>query len=118
MYDAVELGLSASLNPAAFRRSTPLELSGFRRYRLKIVQLTGLGPTAVSIEDLPFSKITAQAWELVVLAAAMATATRSVFNFGEGTVNMVNFMGPFLDVLLQNNGADAATYEIELWAQC
>jgi len=117
-WDATELALQASLNPGAFRRSTPLELSGFRRYRLKVVQLTGAGPSAVSIEDLPFSKLTAQAWEVVVVGAAIATGTRTVFNFGEGTANMVNFMGPFLDILITNNGADVATYELELWAQC
>jgi hypothetical protein len=118
MYDATELGLAAALNPGVARRSVPLELSGFRRYRLKIVQLTGAGPTAVSLEDLPFSKIVAQAWEVAVVAAAMATATRTVYNFGEGTANLTNFMGPFLDLLITNNGPDVATYEIELWAQC
>lgn len=117
-WDATELALQAALNPAAVRRSTIVELSGFRRYRLKIVQLTGAGPTAVAVTDLPFSKLTAQAWENVVVAAAMATGARTVFNFGEGTANMVNFMGPFLDIVLTNNGIDVATYEVELWAQC
>lgn len=118
MYDATELGLAANLNPGANRRSVPLELCGFRRYRLKIVQLTGAGPTSVTIEDLPFSKITAQAWEVNNLIAGMVTGTRSVFNFGEGTAIFTNFMGPFLDILVTNNGLDVATYEIELWAQC
>jgi hypothetical protein len=55
---------------------------------------------------------------VAVVAAAMATATRTVYNFGEGTANLTNFMGPFLDLLITNNGLDVATYEIELWAQC
>jgi len=118
MYDAVEMGLSATVNPGITATSTLLELSGFRRYRLKVVQLTGAGPTRVRASDVPFSKSIAQLWETVILAAAQATGTRSVYNLGEGTANLVNFMGPFLMIDLQNNGADPATYEVEFWAQC
>lgn len=117
-WDATELALQANLNPGAVRRSIVVELAGFRRYRLKIVQLTGAGPTAVAIEDLPFSKLTAQAWEVAIVAAAMVTGVRTVYNFGEGTANLVNFMGPYLDIVLTNNGLDVATYEVELWAEC
>jgi hypothetical protein len=117
MWDTVEIGQSASLGAGVTRESTFALVSGFRRYRLKIVQLTGAGPTAVSAVDIPFSRIVANAWEVAVLAAAMATGVRSVFNFGEGTAILTNFMGPYLDIRLTNNGGNAATYEIELWAQ-
>ena len=118
MYDALGMGLSATVNAGVTQVSSFLELSGFRRYRLKVVQLTGTGPTRVRAIDEPFSRNLAQSWEIVVLAAAQATGVRSVYNLGEGTANLVNFMGPYMVIDLQNNGPDSATYEVEFWAQC
>lgn len=115
--DASRLGQAALLGAGATRVSSTIECTGMRRYRLKIVQLTGAGPTAVNALDLPFGPAAANTWERAVLAAAMVTATRSVFNFGEGTAVMTCFMGPFLGIELVNNGGNAATYEIELWMQ-
>jgi hypothetical protein len=116
--DATGIGQAGTLNNGLPpREGTLVEVSGFRRYRLKAVQLTGAGPTAVIARDIPFSQVVAAAWESVVLAAAMATGVRTVFNFGEGTAILTNFMGPYLVIALQNNGADPATYELELWGQ-
>ena len=117
LYDATQMGQSASLAAGATRSGNFLALTGYRRYRLKIVQLTGAGPTAVRALDKSFAALAAATWETAVLAAAQATGVRSVYNFGEGTAILTCFMGPFLQISLINNGADAATYEIELWAQ-
>lgn len=117
MFDAVQAGQSASLNPGVTRDGNPMDFMGFRRYRLKIVQLTGAGPTAVNALDKSFAFLPAVTWETAVLAAAQATGVRSVYNFGEGTAILQNWMGPFLQISLTNNGVDAATYELELWAQ-
>ncbi len=117
LWDHTQLGITTAVGAGVTRDSNILDLTGFRRYRLKIVQLTGAGPTAVSFLDLPFSRVVANAFETAVLAAAMATGVRTVFNFGEGTAILTNFMGVWGMLRLTNNGADAATYEIELFAQ-
>jgi len=117
MWDAVQLGMSGAVNPAATQVSVPVDVAGYRRYRFKAVQLTGTGPTRVRVLDVPFGRSTALAFEIVILAAAMATGIRTVWNFGEGTAILQNFMGLWLVVDLQNNGPDGATYELELWAQ-
>ncbi len=116
-WDATEIGLSAAVNPGVTVQSSILDLTGMRRYRLKIVQLTGAGPTAVNFLDLPLNRVIANAFENVVLAAAMVTGVRTVFNFGEGTAILTNFMGCFGCVQLTNNGGNAATYEVEFFAQ-
>lgn len=118
MWDAVSMGQSASLGIGVTRTGALMECTGMRRYRLKYLQVTGTGPSRIRAMDLPFAPNSANAWEIVVLAAAQAAATRVVFNMGEGTANLVNFMGPYLAIELQNNGPDAATYELELWTQC
>lgn len=117
MLDAVQLGQNASLAAAGVRVGNTIECSGMRRYRVKCLQLTGAGPTLVEALDLPFAPNAANAWQVAVLAAAQPTVTRSVYNFGEGTAVLTNFMGPYVAIRLTNNGADAATYEIELWMQ-
>ena len=116
-WDAPEMGLSASLNAGVNRNSSFLSTSGFRRYRLKIVQLTGTGPTTVTLRDMSWNRTVADIWQSVVAFAAMATGVRSVYDFGEGTANLTNHMGPYLILNIANIGPDAATYEIELWAQ-
>jgi hypothetical protein len=123
MLDAVQLGQSASLGIGATRVGSLIECTGMRRYRVKCVQLTGAGPTRVRAMDLPFAPASANAWTIAILAAAQATGVRSTYDFGEGVtaaavLPLLNFMGPFLAIELQNNGGDAATYEIELWMQC
>ena len=117
LWDATQMGQVASLGAGATRAGNFLDIVGYRRYRLKIVQLTGAGPTAVNALDKTFASIAGATWVTAVLAAAMATGVRSVFNFGEGTAILANFMGPFLQISLTNNGGNAATYEVELWAQ-
>ena len=117
MYDEIEAGQSAALNNGVTRDGNLLMLAGYRRYRLKIVQLTGAGPTAVNLLDVPFTRVVANAWENFAAIAAMPAGTRSVVNFGEGTANLTNFMGPYLVIRLLNNGGNAATYQLELWAQ-
>lgn len=116
-YDATQMGQVATLNPGVTRDGNFLDLVGYRRYRLKIVQLTGAGPTAVRALDKSFAALAGATWETAVLAAAQPTGVRSVYNFGDGTAILTCFMGPFLQISLINNGADAATYELELWAQ-
>ncbi len=115
-YDATQAGQVASLGAGVTRDGAFMDLIGYRRYRLKIVQLTGAGPTAVRALDKSFAALAGVTWETAVLAAAQATGVRSVYNFGEGTAILQHFMGPFLQISLINNGADAATYELELWA--
>lgn len=124
MVDALRLGQSASLAAAGLRVGSSIEATGFRRYRLKCIQLTGAGPTRIRALDLPFDPVAANVWVAQVLAAAQATATRFAYDFGEGgalstgaALTLTNFMGPYLAIELQNNGVDAATYEIELWMQ-
>ncbi len=117
MLDAAQLGQLAALNPGVTRVGNAIECTGMRRYRVKCIQLTGAGPTRVRFLDLPFAPNAANAWELAVLAAAQATGTRNAYNAGEGTALLTNMMGPYVAVELQNNGADAATYELELWMQ-
>jgi len=117
MLDGVGLGHNASLAAGVTRQSSPIECTGMRRYRLKCLQLTGAGPSAVNAQDMPFGPAAAAIWQNAVLAAAQATATRSVYNFGEGTGVMECFMGPYLIISLTNNGIDAATSELELWMQ-
>lgn len=117
MLNTVELGHTAALNPGATRDSNFIELTGYRRYRLKVVQLTGGTSTDVRILDLPFGRTVANAFENVLLGTPLV-GVRTVFNFGEGTAIFQNFMGTWLIVQLKNNdGAAAATYELELWAQ-
>jgi len=117
MWDATQMAQNATLNNGVTRASSFMDIVGYRRYRLKIVQLTGPGPTAVSGLDKSFAAVAGVTWETVVFAAAQATGVRSVYNFGEGTAILTNFMGPFFQISLTNNGATPATYEIELWAQ-
>jgi hypothetical protein len=124
MLDATQLGQVATLNPGVTRVGNLIETTGMRRYRVKCIQLTGVGPSRIRALDLPFSPNSANAWVLQVLAAAQATGTRNAYDFGEGGVlsvggalTLTNFMGPYLAIELQNNGADAATYELELWMQ-
>ena len=117
VFDATELGLQGSLASGGTSSGNPVEVSGSRRYRLKIVSLTGAGPFQVAAQDIPLSLVVANAFETVILAAAMAAGARSTFNFGEGTANLTNFCGAYLAIQLVNNGPDAATFEIELWAQ-
>jgi len=116
MLDAIELGQSGALGPGVTRDSNVIELTGYRRYRLKVVQSGGDTSTDVSILDIPFSRVIANAWETVALGTPLVGA-RTVFNFGEGTAILQNFMGPFFVLRLKNNGATNASYEIELWAQ-
>src|SRR6266849_10154235 len=78
-WDATLVGQAASLANGVTRPGTPLEVSGFRRYRLKVFQITGAGPTQVVVQDIPFDG--AAVWENLVLAAAQATGVRSVYNF-------------------------------------
>jgi len=117
MLDATQQGQVASLAAGVTRIGNVIECTGMRRYRLKCLQLTGVGPTRVRALDIAFGRVTVAPWELAVLAAAQATGVRSVYNFGEGTAIMPNMMGGFLAIELQNNGADAATYELEFWMQ-
>ncbi len=124
MLDAVQLGQSASLAAGVTRGGNLIECTGMRRYRVKCLQITGAGPTRVRALDLAFGPDTANPWVAFVLAAAQATGVRSAYDFGEGGVHSTGaaptltcLMGPYLAIELQNNGANAATYEIELWMQ-
>jgi len=120
MWDATQLSLSANVNPAATITSGMLDVTGLRRFRLKV--FTAGGPTRVRIFDMPFGQTAANAWQTIVLAAAQGAAARATYDWGEGVtaalvLPMINFMGPFLVIDLQNNGGGATTYEVELWAQ-
>jgi len=124
MLDATQLGQAGSLNPGVTRAGNIIPAVGMRRYRVKCLQLTGAGPTRVRVLDLAFGGLTATPWVAQILAAAQATGVRNAYDFGEGgalsvggALTLTAFMGPYLCVELQNNGADAATYEVELWMQ-
>lgn len=127
MLDATQLGQAGSLNPGVTRAGNIIPCPGMRRYRVKCIQLTGAGPTRIRALDLAFGGLTATPWVAFVLVAAQVTAQRHVYDFGESCTTptatgvivdtVANFMGPYLCVELQNNGADAATYEVELWMQ-
>lgn len=116
LFDALELGQSAALNNGVTRDGALIELVGYRRYRLKVVQLTGDTSSDFRILDVPFNRVIANVFENVLLGTVVA-GTRAVFNFGEGTAIFQNFMGTWLDVQIKNNGATPATYELELFAQ-
>lgn len=117
VFDATELGLGGSLASGATSSGSPVEVSGSRRYRLKITSLTGTGPFQIAAQDIPLNLVVANAFETAILAGALAAGTRTAFNFGEGTAILTNFCGAYLAIQIVNNGPDAATFEIELWAQ-
>jgi hypothetical protein len=114
MWDRAATQISATILIAGGTRfSNRLPVDGARRYRLKI--LTGV--IDVSIEDLSLRGNALIPWETVLLGTTVA-ATRTTFNFGQGTGILECMCGPALRIRLFNSGGfNTFIDEVELWAQ-
>jgi hypothetical protein len=116
-FSQADLSLGFPVGAGAVANSPQIECSGFRRYQLKIYQSGGTGPSDFIVTDPGFGATFGGFFWQNVTVAAVPAGTVTIIDWGEGTIQMPNFMGPMFFVQVVNNGPDAANYLIELWMQ-
>ncbi len=119
MYDAQETGIAFNVItiPTASRISGPLELTGYRRFRLKWrIDDGGNNATAVNVRLLNQSYNRAATWENVLFAGIpFGVNGANVLNFGEGT-GVMEAQGVWFRFLIQNAGPfNMFIRDVELW---
>lgn len=120
-WDAVGLGISINLItiPTATRASNRIEITGYRRYRLKWrIDDQGHNADTVDVRLLDTAYNRLSVWENVLIAGIPFGANgANVINFGEGTGILETFQGPFLLIAIRNMGAfNMFIREVELYA--